>query len=205
MSEDQNAYWENVYTKETVKHPVYDGWLDQYLPILKRCQRILDLGCGIGVNTLYLRSAGIQTTACDFSQSALDVLVSTLPDAPVLCFDMTTGLPFLPESIDAIIADLSLHYFPDAVTRQIVADMKKVLRPGGLLLCRVNAYEDEFDPSSFETIDKDYYTVNECTKRFFTPQTLREYFSGWQIIKVSDQKTEKYGFVKPVIFAHLIK
>ncbi len=205
MSANQNAYWERIYTKAAMQLPVYDGWLDKYIPALRQCQKIVDLGCGVGVNTLYLHNLDIQTTACDFSQSALHELQSRLPDAPTLCFDMTKGLPFLPESTDAVIADLSLHYFSDAMTKQIIADIKRILRPGGMLLCRVNAYEDGFDPSAHEKIEQDYYVVNECTKRFFTPQTLRSYFSGWEIMHVEEQKTEKYGFVKPAILIEIRK
>ncbi len=205
MSTNQNAYWESIYTKEASKLPMYDGWLDEYIPLLSRCQKIVDLGCGLGVNTVHLHSIGIETIACDFSQSALDGLKRLIPNISVLCFDMTKGLPFLPESVDTIIADLSLHYFSDAVTKQIIDEIKRVLRPDGSLLCRVNAFEDGFDPSTFETIETDYFLMNGCTKRFFTQNTLQAYFRRWQIIKVAEQETQKYGFVKPTIFAEIRK
>lgn len=205
MSTNQNAYWESIYTKEALKLPIYDGWLDEYIPLLSKCQKIVDLGCGLGVNTVHLHSLGIETDACDFSQSALDGLKRLIPNASVLCFDVTRGLPFLSESVDVVIADLSLHYFSEVVTRQIVVDIKRVLRYGGMLLCRVNAYEDGFDPSTHEVIEKDYYVVNGCTKRFFTPKSLRSYFNEWQVIYVDEYETEKYGFVKPTVFASVRK
>jgi len=205
MSTNQNAYWESIYTKEASKLPVYDGWLDEYIPLLSKCQKIVDLGCGLGVNTLHLHSLGIETIACDFSQSALDGLKRHIPHPSVLCFDMTRGLPFLPESVDVVLADLSLHYFSDAATKQIVDEIKRILLPKGLLLCRVNAFEDGFDPSSFEMIETDYFLINGCTKRFFTAQTLQGYFTNWKIIKVEEQKTQKYGFMKPTIFAECRK
>ena len=157
------------------------------------------------MNTFHLHSLGIETIACDFSQSALDGLKRLIPNVSVLCFDVTRGLPFLPESVDVVIADLSLHYFSDEVTRQIIEEIKRILRPDGLLLCRVNAFEDGFDPSSFEKIETDYFLINGCTKRFFTAQTLQGYFTNWKIIKVEGQKTQKYGFMKPTIFAECRK
>ena len=205
MQVHQDSYWESMYVKETAKLPNYDGWLDEYIPNLKQCTAIIDLGCGLGVNALHLYQHGITLTACDFSKSALEKLASKIPCISTYCFDMTEGLPFLPSSIDAVIADLSLHYFSSSVTKMVLADIDRILCPSGLLLLRVNAYEDGFDSEAYEVIEDDYYIVNGCTKRFFTPFTLQAYFQSWNIIKMEQQITQKYGFTKPVIFAEVSK
>ena len=49
---------------------------------------------------------------------------------------------FEDESIEVIIADLSLHYFNDETTKNIVKEIKRVLKCNGYLIARVNSVND---------------------------------------------------------------
>ena len=51
--------WDN-WSKKRSSIPVYDLWLDEYKDILEKNKDndILDLGCGIGADTLYLIERG---------------------------------------------------------------------------------------------------------------------------------------------------
>ena len=64
------------------------------------------------------------------------------PGVKFLVADMTEPLPFADASFDAVMANVSLHMFPDAVTRAVFAEIERVVRPGGLLLFHVNATSD---------------------------------------------------------------
>lgn len=45
------------------------------MDIINNCKTdILDLGCGIGCDSMYLQKKGFNVVACDFSQVALDRL-----------------------------------------------------------------------------------------------------------------------------------
>lgn len=125
----------------------------------------MDLGCGSGVDTVYLAENGIGTIACDFSDTALSQLSKLLPEAKALCFDMTNGLPFETDSTNAVIADLSLHYFKWDITLGILKEIQRMLIDGGHLLCRVNATE-EYSPSLNDIeLEKHYYSINGFTKK----------------------------------------
>ena len=205
MTDSQNAYWETIYQKGDLLSIAYDGWLDPYVQTLREGGPLLDLGCGSGVNTIHLHRLGIHTIACDFSQAALDHLLGVLPAQRTLCLDMTNGLPFADGSMGTVIADLCLHYFSTDVTYRVLADIRRVLKPGGMLLCRVNAYEDGFVSLVHEKIEEDYYWVKSCAKRFFTRQSLLHFLAGWQVTKLTEKVTEKYGFIKPLLFAQAEK
>lgn len=55
---------------------------------------------------------------------------------------MTKGLPFEDNLTDIIISDLSLHYFTEQKTFEILDEIKRVLKPNGLLFFRVNLIND---------------------------------------------------------------
>lgn len=54
--------------------------------------------------------------------------------------DFSKTLPFENESIQVIIADLSLHYFNDKTTKSVVKEIKRVLKKDGYIIGRVNKY-----------------------------------------------------------------
>ena len=176
MIYDQKSYWEKIYENKELQFPLYDGWLDEHLNLLASKQHIVDLGCGNGVNTVFLAQNSIRAVACDFSTYALEQLVSILPDIFVLQFDMTKGLPFLHDSIDVFIADLSLHYFSFADTQQIFADIKRSLKPNGIIIFRANAYDSNYDYSKYDQLEQDFFLIDGCTKRFFTLEKTRAFF-----------------------------
>ncbi len=63
----------------------------------------LDLACGTGADSLWLKKRGIPAIACDFSIAGLKLFHAYLPDIPVLCFDMTKSFPFADGSFQTLI------------------------------------------------------------------------------------------------------
>lgn len=124
---DNNQFWDNVYKSKTVKRPTYDLWLDKYIDILEKNngKEIIDLGCGGGGDTLYLIERGYKVIACDYSEEALKILNKFIPEVNTIQMDISKTLPFEEESIGLIIADLSLHYFNNETTKNVVKAQSK--------------------------------------------------------------------------------
>ena len=55
---------------------------------------------------------------------------------------MTERLPFADKQYDAVMSNVAAHMFSDEVTRRLLAEVKRVLRYGGLLLLHVNSEAD---------------------------------------------------------------
>lgn len=199
MKTSQNDYWDKLYIDPELVFPQYDGYLDQFLDEIRHASRIVDLGCGNGVNTVYLNTLGICTIACDISEPALNLLHKNAPNSICLLFDMTAGLPFPKNSIDVIIADLSLHYFSEKITRTVIDDIHRVLRPGGLFLCRVNSTKEYQKQNNGYQLEDSFYEIDGCTKRFFSKASLSNYLYNFEIADISEKVTEKYGNEKIVI------
>lgn len=163
-------FWNNIYKSIIVKKPSYDLWLNRYTNILEKCkdEEIIDLGAGIGADTLYLSEKGYKVISCDYSEEALNILKESIPEAKTVQMDISKTLPFENESIYIIIADLSLHYFNDETTKNILKEIKRVLKPNGYLIGRVNSVNDfNYGAGSGKEIEKNFYLTEEGYKRFF--------------------------------------
>ena len=112
MNDGYLQMWDN-WTKKRSGKPVYDTWLDNYQDILEANQNelILDLGCGTGANTLYLKEKGYQVLATDFSLEALTNVKNNIKNVQVQYLNMLEKFPLTDSSFSLIIADLSLHYW----------------------------------------------------------------------------------------------
>jgi SAM-dependent methyltransferase len=190
-------YWNESYKKISSRPPSEDSWLEKHLHLLGPAVTIIDLGCGDGADTVYLRKKGINTTACDFSKAALNKVKTLCPDIKTMCFDMRKGLPFRDGSIDIVISDLSLHYFRWKTTVKITEEIARVLRPGGSLVGRVNSVKDiNFGAMQGRQLAHNYYYVNGYAKRFFDSDDIRELFNRWEIVSLDELSTNKYGDTK---------
>lgn len=135
--------WDNR-SKRRSSVPIYDLWLDEYKNILdeNKDNEILDLGCGIGADTLYLLERGYNVLSCDFSVEALKSIENNIPNSKTLYLDMMKKFPIADKKYSLIIADLSLHYFNNETTIHIMKEIKRILKDGGVLLARVASVND---------------------------------------------------------------
>jgi SAM-dependent methyltransferase len=192
-------YWDKVYSTKDNKFADYDGWLNKYQPIWKIAENIIDLGCGCGVNSIFLNEHSINAFICDFSEVALSLVKSAIPSAQTMCFDMSEGLPFEDGFSDLVIADLSLHYFSKAKTLSILSDIHRVLSSSGHLLCRVNSVKDFEKNESYQDnreIEHHFYDSRKGTKRFFDRIDIDWFFSNWEIKHTAEIVTDKYKYPK---------
>ena len=170
--------WDN-WSKRRSSVPVYDLWLDEYKDILEqnKDKEILDLGCGIGADTLYLLERGYNVLSCDFSNEALKSIQDNIPNSKTLYLDMMKDFPIEDNTYSLIIADLSLHYFDNETTIHIMKEIKRILKKGGILLSRVASVNDfNFGAGIGEQLEKNYYFEGDYTKRFFDFEDVNKYF-----------------------------
>lgn len=103
--------------------------LDQLRTTPGRC---LEIGVGTGRVALPLVRAGAHVVGLDLSPAMLAQLTAKAPGAlPLACAD-ATRLPFRDDVFGAAIAAHVLHLVSD--WRVAVAELQRVVRPGGLLL-----------------------------------------------------------------------
>ena len=100
-------------------------------------RRILDVGCGSGPLFAALRDRGAVMTGFDSSAGMLELARRRLgDDADLRVADLGSPLPFPDRAFDDVVASLVLHYLEDWTAP--LAELRRVLKPGGRLIASVN-------------------------------------------------------------------
>lgn len=179
----------------------YDSWLERYVPhIMAAKGPALDLGCGLGNATSFLLNHGIETISCDFSSRAIAYVRKKFPNAKTMVHDMRNRLPFRNESFDVVVADLSIHYFYWEKTREIMDEIRRILRADGVFLFRVNSVKDRnYGAGKGIEIERHYYSFGGNSKRFFDANDIDMLIADtWQKIRAVEAQMDRYGMEKQV-------
>lgn len=100
-------------------------------------RRILDAGCGSGPLLADLEELGASVTGFDASPAMIRLARTRLGDeADLQVADLTQPLPYEDEAFDDALAVLVLHYLED--WSRPLAELRRVLKPGGRLVVVVN-------------------------------------------------------------------
>ncbi|CAI3232506.1 Methyltransferase type 11 [Clostridium neonatale] len=196
-------YWNNIYKEKSNNKIVYDLWLDKYEDIISKYkdEPVLDMGCGTGNNLLYLTERGFKDIyACDYSEEALKIVRNNFKDVKLMEHDIAKRLPYKDNVMSLIIADLSLHYFNKRKTREIIKEIKRILKPDGYIIGRVNSIKDiNYGSNTGEEVEKHYYLTKDGYKRFFDEEDIRYFFKDFNIKCCSEESMFRYGAEKRTI------
>lgn len=98
--------------------------------------RLLDLGCGGGKDAGDLDRRGYRVVGLDLTSALLLAGRRRYPSLPLVRADLRY-LPFQAMSFDGLWAAASLMHLPKPEARRILADLCKLVRPGGLFAATV--------------------------------------------------------------------
>ncbi|OEU86585.1 methyltransferase [Streptomyces abyssalis] len=122
-------------------------------------RRILDAGCGSGPLSAALRDRGADVTGIDASARMVALARRRLgDDAALHVGDLSDPLPFADGAFDDVVASLVLHYLED--WGPTLAELRRVLRPGGRLIASV---EHPFVAYTFQEPRPDYFATTSYT------------------------------------------
>jgi len=156
-------------------------WTGPFLVPLREAgtHGVLELGCGTGNDAARLAREGYRVTAIDLSAEAIARAHA----------DMALPLPFRDASFDAVMSNVALHMFPDRVTRLVFAEIRRLVRPGGLFLFHVNAIEDRPLRARWRPVARELeqdFVLEESgqTMHFFSDRYLRELLKQWSDLRL---------------------
>ncbi|MFE7191714.1 class I SAM-dependent methyltransferase [Kitasatospora sp. NPDC057541] len=122
-------------------------------------RRILDAGCGSGALSAELRERGAVVSGIDSSAGMLELARRRLgEDADLHVGDLGDRLPFEDGAFDDVVASLVLHYLED--WGPTLAEMRRVLRPGGRLIASV---QHPFVDYAIQNPRPDYFATTSYT------------------------------------------
>ena len=126
-----------------------------------RGRRVLDAGCGSGPLADDLRAKGALVAGFDSSPAMLELARQRLGEgADLRVADLSQPLPYADGEFDDVVVSLVLHYLQDWSAP--LAELRRVLKPGGRLLLSVNHPRilESSDP------DADYFSVTEYSEEY---------------------------------------
>jgi len=107
------------------------GWLDRFASSLPAGVLVLDLGAGPGCDSAELRKRGFEAVSVDLSLGMLRAGVCEFP-GPRVQSDLRR-LPFPSCSVYGVWANASLLHLSKAEAGLALREMRRVLRPSGIL------------------------------------------------------------------------
>lgn len=136
--------------------------------------RVFDIGFGTATLTSRLYQGGNEITGIDFSAEMLGIAASKMPDATLLQWDFTDGIPpaLRGKRFDFIVSTYALHHLTDDGKAAFITELLDLLAPGGailigdvcfptreeLLACRAASGEDWDE-------DEIYFVISELREK----------------------------------------
>lgn len=137
--------------------------------------RVLDAGCGYGRNLVYLLRAGCEVFAVDANAEGVEhvraLAAELAPHLPAGNF--RTGpiekMEFAGEFADVVICNAVLHFARDeAHFLAMVEELWRVVRPGGMLFCRLGSRIG----MNFERLRGNIFRINDGAEWFLVDEAV---------------------------------
>lgn len=163
---------------------------------------VLDLGSGSGRHVVFLARHGFDVTGFDESPEGIALTRETLDAEGLRAHldrgDMLRGLPYPDDCFDAVVSVQVIHHGTRAAVQGVIDEITRVLRPGGLAFVTVAAQRrqgtqfHEIEPDTLVPLDGKEAGLPH---HYFTPDTLRAAFAGYDVERVYEDDTHHYCIV----------
>lgn len=168
---------------------------------LRRGARVLDVGCGPGIDAKYLLVNGFEVVGVDMSKSMVEEARRVNPGGSFAVAD-ALSLPFAGEHFDAVHANYVLPYLlTDSELRTAVDESNRVLRDGGVLSVGVQE-----GPSGIRTVNASFGDRRETSVHVMSRRKVVGLLEGggFSIAEVVERKPNPHQtpFKKLVVYAY---
>lgn len=125
-----------------------DSWgldyLNKFAELAKRegAEKILDMGCGAGIQSKILCEKGFEMTGIDLSPKMIEVAKKRLPKANFVVGDIT-DMPFKANSFDAIFAKDCIFHMPKKLVPKLLNSVNRLIEDKGYFYASFKKGEGE--------------------------------------------------------------
>ena len=203
----QSQHWENNFSSK----PEMFG-LDPSLPAKKalklfqekNIKSVIELGAGLGRDTIFFGKNLIHTIALDYSPSGIKVIDQKIKKANLSkyisskLFDVREKLPFEDNSIDACYSHML--YCMALTTDDLVKlnnEIKRILKPGGINIYTVR-HTNDGDFQNGNHIGEDLYENDGFIVHYFSEEKVNSLLNGFKNIAL--EKFEEGTFPRKLFF-----
>lgn len=116
--------------------------LDEFLDLLPKNAKILDVGCGVGVDSGFIKSKGFEVIGLDLSKEMLNLARQKFPQIDFREQDIRE-LDLPPKSFNGIIASCSLIHIPKNDVPILLEKFHKILKKDGAIYIALQGGKSE--------------------------------------------------------------
>lgn len=194
---DQKQFWNEAHkNKILASHSTRQtSFAEEVNSVIPPNSNILELGCGEGNDSIYFAEHGHEVIATDFADVLIEQNQERYKNPKLQFVSQDTSKPFAfgDEQFDVVYARLSLHYFSDDKTRQVFAEIARVLKPGGRLCLMCKSTEDNLYGKGKE-LEADMYEFDGHVRHFFSEDYTKDVLSrNFSIDSLRSGQDDLYG------------
>lgn len=152
--------WVNEEYAERKKYKIIDSFYNCYKQVKNTKPKILDLGCGVGYNSLILRSLGCNVTGIDFSKKSVEVAKKNVLGVDFVVGSISSKKFKIKSMFDGAICLETLDYIKEEKMERTFSNIAGVLKSGALLLVSVLDGEGTNEERSFVSAHGEEYDKN---------------------------------------------
>ncbi|HEY4553229.1 MAG TPA: class I SAM-dependent methyltransferase [Bacillaceae bacterium] len=129
----------------------------------KEHSSVLDIGFGTGVLTSKLYEKGHRIYGIDFSPKMIAIAQAKMPEAHLIEWDISNGLPSFPEGIkfDSIISTYALHHLTDEAKMSFIKQLMPLLAEDGNIFIGDVAFRTRKELEDCRANSLGYWDENE--------------------------------------------
>ena len=152
-------------------------------------KHLLEIGCGMGYDSLEFLKRGVRVTAIDLTESAVQLTKAHFDVAGVKAQNVQVGnalsLPFADNTFDAVWSNGVLHATSD--TPRAIAEARRVLKPGGRAIIshfyRRPSWMWMVHRLGREPIEA--HDADPPVNEFYTEREILDMFTGFRIVETA--------------------
>ena len=185
-----NEIWDKVYSSDES----FFGENESHFAVMsysdfkkQGVNKLLELGCGQGRDTLFFALNDLDVHALDSSVIATENLHKKLREKNISIdlkhFDARQGIPFSNNFFDAIYAHMFFNmHLTDEELKFLFIESNRVLKNNGMLFFSVRSDKDA-QYNTGKKLDNNIFEINGFQIRFFTKSQIRSFLSDYFEIK----------------------
>jgi len=199
--DQQSQYWENNFLSKPEMFGLEPSIAAiNTLKIFKEgnIKKIVELGAGLGRDTIFFAKNSINVLALDYSPTAIKIINKKISENKLSnfistkIFDVRQKLPFEDNSIEASFSHM-LYCMALSTTelKNLNSEIFRILKPGGINIYTVRHTEDG-DYKNGIYRGEDLYENNGFIVHFFSEEKVRKINNGFAVINIEKFEEGKF-------------
>jgi ubiquinone/menaquinone biosynthesis C-methylase UbiE len=175
----------------------------------KKIKKIVELGAGLGRDTLFFGKNSIKVEALDYSSAAIKIINKKILENKLTnfisskVFDVRKKLPFEDNSIEACFSHmLYCMALSTKELKHLSGEICRILKPGGINIYTARHTEDG-DYKNGTHIGEDLYENDGFIVHFFSEEKIKKITDGFTVINI--EKFEEGAFPRKLFRVISIK